>query len=94
MPDVIEQLQIDAQYSHYLARQDADIEAYRRDEALEIPVDLDYAEVGSLSTEARQKLETAQPRTLGAAARISGVTPAAIIALLRHVKRRTFSGRA
>ena len=94
MPEVTEQLEIDAQYIHYLARQDADIEAYRRDEALEIPGDLDYAEVGSLSTEVRQKLESAQPTTLGAAARLSGVTPAAIIALLRYVRRRNFSDRA
>ena len=94
MPEVAEQLEIDAQYSHYLARQDADIEAYRRDEALEIPGDLDYAEVGSLSTEVRQKLESAQPATLGVAARLSGVTPAAIIALLRYVRRRNFSDRA
>ncbi len=93
-PGVAEQLEIDAQYSHYLERQDADIEAYRRDETLEIPVDLDYAEVGSLSTEARQKLEVAQPTTLGAAARLSGVTPAAVIALLRYVKRKSVSDRA
>ncbi|HAT36749.1 MAG TPA: tRNA uridine-5-carboxymethylaminomethyl(34) synthesis enzyme MnmG [Rhodospirillaceae bacterium] len=86
-PEIAEQLETDAQYRHYLARQEADIEAYRRDEALEIPVDLDYAQVGSLSAEVRQKLEAAQPSTLGAAARISGVTPAAVIALLRHVKR-------
>lgn len=86
-PEIAEQLETDAQYHYYLARQEADIEAYRRDEALEIPVDLDYGAVGSLSAEVRQKLEAAQPPTLGAAARISGVTPAAVIALLRHVKR-------
>ena len=57
----------------------------RRSAAL--PADLDYATVGSLSTEIRDKLGAARPATLGAAARISGVTPAALVALLRHVKR-------
>ena len=69
-PAVAEQLEIDAQYRHYLARQDADIDAYRRDEALKLPVGLDYDAIGSLSNEVRQKLKTAKPATLGAAARI------------------------
>ena len=84
---IAEQLEIDAQYRHYIERQDVDIAAYRRDEALSLPVDLNYSDIGSLSNEVRQKLEMARPPTLGSAARISGVTPAAIIALLRHVKR-------
>ena len=87
-PAVVEQLEIDAAYVGYLERQEADICAFRRDEALALPSDLDYANVGSLSNEVRQKLEMARPETLGAAARISGVTPAALIALLRHVKRQ------
>ena len=70
-----------------MARQDADIEAYRRDDQLILPDDLDYGAVGSLSTEIRQKLQDARPRTIGAAARISGVTPAATVALLRYVRR-------
>ena len=53
-----------------------------------IPKDLDYAQVGGLSNEVRQKLEDARPMTLGAASRISGVTPAALTALLGHVKRK------
>ena len=61
--------------------------AFRRDEALVLPKDLDYAAIGSLSTEIRQKLSAARPANLGAASRISGVTPAALVALLRHVKR-------
>jgi len=85
--DVRNQLEIDALYASYIERQDADIRAYRRDEALRLPVDLDYAAVGSLSTEVREKLIEARPSTLGAASRISGVTPAALVALLRHVKR-------
>jgi tRNA uridine 5-carboxymethylaminomethyl modification enzyme len=85
---VAEQLTIDARYEGYLGRQRQDIAAYRRDEALELPTDLDYGAVGSLSTEIRQKLSTHRPATLGHAARISGVTPAALIALLKYVRRR------
>ncbi len=93
-PDIAEQLAIDGLYQGYMARQDADIEAYRRDDQLLLPIDLDYAAVGSLSAEVRQKLETARPRTLGAAARISGVTPAATVALLRYVRRGGTEARA
>ena len=86
-PDVAEQIEIDGRYSGYLARQDADIRAYRRDEALRLPETLDYQAVGGLSAEIRSKLTLARPATLGAAARLSGVTPAALVALLRHVRR-------
>jgi tRNA uridine 5-carboxymethylaminomethyl modification enzyme len=74
-------------YAYYLERQERDIEAFRRDEHLALPRDIDYETIGGLSTEARQRLAGAQPETLGAASRISGVTPAALVALLRHVKR-------
>ncbi len=87
-PDIAEQLEIDARYAGYLERQARDIAAFRRDEALLLPDALDYAAVGSLSAEVRGKLAAARPATLGAAARISGVTPAALVALLQHVKRR------
>ena len=87
-PDVVEQVEIDARYAGYLDRQDAEIRAFRRDESLELPAGLDYGLVGGLSTEIRQKLAAARPRTLGAAGRIDGVTPAALVALLRYVKRR------
>ena len=87
-PTIAEQLAIDARYEGYLVRQRQDIAAYRRDEALELPADLDYAAVGALSNEIRQKLSTHKPATLGQAARISGVTPAALVALLRYVRRR------
>jgi tRNA uridine 5-carboxymethylaminomethyl modification enzyme len=86
-PDIAEQLEIDARYAGYLERQERDIASFRRDEALSLPEDLDYAGVGSLSREIRDKLAAARPATLGAAARISGVTPAALVALLKHVKR-------
>jgi tRNA uridine 5-carboxymethylaminomethyl modification enzyme len=85
---IAEQLEIDARYAGYLDRQARDIAAFRRDEALLLPDMLDYAAVGGLSTEVRGKLTAARPATLGAAARISGVTPAALVALLQYVKRR------
>ncbi|MFZ4069947.1 MAG: tRNA uridine-5-carboxymethylaminomethyl(34) synthesis enzyme MnmG [Caulobacterales bacterium] len=83
-----EQLEIDALYSGYLDRQDADVAAFRRDEDLRLPVDLDYAAVGGLSAEARQKLSATRPTTLGQAGRIEGMTPSALTALLAHVKKR------
>jgi tRNA uridine 5-carboxymethylaminomethyl modification enzyme len=86
-PAIAEQLEIDGRYAGYLDRQEAEIHAFRRDEELVLPGDLDYGAIGSLSTEIRQKLSAARPANLGAASRISGVTPAALIALLRHVKR-------
>ncbi len=85
--DIGEQLTIDSRYAEYLQRQEADIELYRKDEALLLPDGLDYAGIGGLSTEIREKLEFARPATLGAAGRISGVTPAALTALLRFVRR-------
>ena len=87
-PEVAEQVEIDARYAGYLERQERDIATFRRDEALLLPDDLDYAAIGSLSHEICGKLAAARPATLGAAARISGVTPAALVALLRHVRRR------
>ncbi|MHA1538751.1 MAG: tRNA uridine-5-carboxymethylaminomethyl(34) synthesis enzyme MnmG [Alphaproteobacteria bacterium] len=86
-PDIAEQLEIEARYSGYLARQEADIERLRRDEALALPADLDYGGIASLSMEVRGKLSAARPATLGAAGRISGVTPAALTALLGYVRR-------
>ena len=86
-PAVAEQVEIDALYAGYIDRQQADILAFRRDEAVRLPRDLDYARVGGLSNEAREKLERARPETLGQAARIEGVTPGALTAVLAHVKR-------
>jgi tRNA uridine 5-carboxymethylaminomethyl modification enzyme len=89
VPDhAVEQLEIEARYAGYLDRQEADIRAFKRDEDLALPDDLDYAKLPNLSAEIRSKLTTTRPATLGAAARISGVTPAALTALLRHVRRR------
>lgn len=86
-PAILEQVGIDAQYAGYLDRQAADIKAFRRDEELQIPVDLDYGQVHGISAEIRQKLKDARPVTLGQAGRIEGMTPAALTALLIHVKR-------
>lgn len=86
-PGIASQLEADARYAGYLERQDADIRSFRRDEALALPDGLDYEAVGSLSAEIKAKLKAVQPATLGAAGRIPGITPAALIALLRHVKR-------
>lgn len=86
--DIVEQIEIDALYAGYMDRQDADVRAFKADEGLALPDDLDYAAIGSLSAEIRTKLAQHRPATLGQAARIEGVTPAAVVALLRHVKRR------
>ena len=74
-------------YAGYLNRQGADIRAYREDESLILPDTIDYGAIGGLSTEMREKLGRTRPATLGAAARIPGVTPAALTALLHHVRR-------
>jgi len=86
-PAVAEQLEIDAKYDVYLSRQAADVAAYRRDEALVLPDDLDYATVSGLSNEARHKLSTHRPRTIGHASRLEGVTPAALTLLVAHLRR-------
>jgi len=86
-PAVREQIEVDAAYAGYLDRQAADVEAFRRDEALRLPDDLDYATVGGLSNEVRAKLAAVRPQTLGQAGRIEGVTPGALTALLAHVRR-------
>ncbi|WP_269333206.1 tRNA uridine-5-carboxymethylaminomethyl(34) synthesis enzyme MnmG [Futiania mangrovi] len=84
--DAREQVEIDALYKGYLDRQEADIISFRKDEQLQIPADLDYGGVHGLSTEVRHKLAAARPVTLGQAARVDGVTPAALTALLAHVR--------
>ena len=82
-----EQIEIESKYKSYLDRQQVDIDDFKKDEQLILPTDIDYSKVGSLSNEVVEKLTKINPPTLGAASRISGVTPAAVIALLRHVKR-------
>jgi tRNA uridine 5-carboxymethylaminomethyl modification enzyme len=92
--DVVEQLEIDAQYAGYLDRQDADIVAFRRDERWPCPPISIMRAVHGLSTEAIQKLSNIRPGTLGQAARIDGVTPAALTLVLAHVRSRAASRRA
>ncbi len=84
---VARQLEIEALYVRYLDRQEADIKAFRRDEALKIPDDLDFQPIPGLSNEVKAKLQEGRPATLAAAARISGITPAALTVLLAYVKR-------
>ncbi|MDV7339873.1 tRNA uridine-5-carboxymethylaminomethyl(34) synthesis enzyme MnmG [Terasakiella sp. A23] len=84
---VAEQVEIEGRYAGYLERQEADIRAFRRDESLSLPEDLDYLSIEGMSMEVRSKLAEHKPSTLGAAARISGITPAALTALLSYVKR-------
>lgn len=95
-PQAAKQAEIEALYAVYMKRQSADIAALQRDEALELPETIDYAGIKGLSNEVRQKLERVRPGTLGQAARIDGVTPAALTLLLAHVRKRearTESGR-
>jgi tRNA uridine 5-carboxymethylaminomethyl modification enzyme len=87
-PGIAEQMEIEAQYSGYLGRQEADIRAFRRDEGLMLPAEIDYGRILGLSHEVRQKLAAARPATLGQAARVDGVTPAALTTLMIHVKQK------
>ena len=87
-PAIVGQLEIDAAYEVYLSRQAADIAAYRRDESLELPDGIDYAALPGLSNEAKQKLQSIRPRTIGQAGRIDGITPAALTLLVAHLKRK------
>ena len=86
-PRIVEQLETDGHYAAYLSRQEADIEAFRRDEALVLPDAIDFTQVNGLSNEIVQKLTQARPETLGQASRIEGVTPGALTALIAHVRR-------
>lgn len=88
MPDdVYEEIEIEAKYSGYLKRQLADIEVFKKDENLKIRDDIDYSKIGGLSREMVQKLSKVKPMTIGEASRISGVTPAAITALLGYIEK-------
>jgi tRNA uridine 5-carboxymethylaminomethyl modification enzyme len=86
-PKIAAQLETDAKYAVYLDRQAADVESYRRDEALALGDDFDYAALPGLSNEVRHKLTTHKPRTIGQASRIDGITPAALTLLAAHVHR-------
>ena len=81
------QLEVDCRYRGYVDRQQSDIDALRRDEALLIPHDLDYSEIGGLSAESVDILSRHQPQTIGQAGRLPGLTPAAVVAVIRHLRR-------
>ena len=83
---IYEQIDIDAKYSGYLKREYEDIAVFKRDENLKIREDIDYAKIGGLSTEMVQRLSTVRPKTIGEASRITGVTPAAVTAILGYIK--------
>jgi len=82
-----EHLETEALYKGYIERQGRDIAAFRRDEGLRIPSALEYDKIGGISNEVREKLKAVRPATLGQAARIEGVTPGALTALLAHLKK-------
>ncbi len=90
-PEVAEQLEIQCHYDGYIGRQQAEIDRQRDQEAKALPVDFDFARVRGLSTEVQEKLTRVRPQTLGQAARIPGVTPAAVSLLLIHLKRYSAS---
>ena len=86
-PRIAAQLEIDARYAAYVARQDVDVITLRRDEATIIPADFHYFDLPGLSTELRGKLERHRPATIAQAAKIDGMTPAALLILLAHVRK-------
>ena len=87
-PHLHSQLEADYRYAGYVDRQQADIDALRRDEAVTIPAQIDFAAVGGRSAEAKDILRRFQPETIGHANRLPGLTPAAVVAVLRHIKRQ------
>jgi len=88
-PAIAAQLEIDAKYAVYLDRQAEDVAAFRRDESLVLPDDLDFSQIRGLSNEMKQKFTVQRPRTVGQAGRLDGVTPAALTLLAAHVRRGT-----
>ena len=89
--DVAARVEIELKMDGYVRRQQLAIDRAGRDEAVTLPADLEYAAIRALSREAREKLERARPRTLGAAARIPGITPSDIALVSVHVHRLTAS---
>ena len=88
--NIDEQVEIDAHYANYLKRQFHDIAAFKKDESINIPVNIDYDDFSGLSNEIKSKLKLVKPKTLGQALRIDGVTPAAAIILLPFIKKREY----
>lgn len=86
--DVAEQLEIEGRYQGYLARQQQDIEAFQKEEALKIPQDMDYNQIGGLSREIVERLEATKPASIGAMRRMTGITPASVTAVIGHLKKK------
>ena len=86
-PELYGQLEADYRYSGYIMRQQADIDSLRRDEAVLIPAQTDFSSVGGLSAESKDILRRFRPETIGHANRLPGITPAAVVAVLHHIKR-------
>jgi tRNA uridine 5-carboxymethylaminomethyl modification enzyme len=87
--EVAEQIEVQAKYAGYLERQQHEVAQQRAQDARSLPEDFDYANVRGLSAEVREKFQRVRPATIGQAARIPGVTPAAVSLLLIHLKRRS-----
>ena len=87
--EIDEQIEINAHYRGYLKKQKADILAFKRDENLIIPEQIDYDKLSGLSNEVKAKFNEIKPKTMGQALRIDGITPAAVYILLSHVKRKS-----
>ena len=87
--EIKEQVKINAHYKGYMKKQKADILAFKRDESLKIPSDINYDSFSGLSNEVKSKFKQIRPKTLGQALRIDGITPAAVFILLSHLKRKS-----
>ena len=87
--EIDEQIEINSHYRGYLKKQKADILAFKRDENLLIPDNIDYDQFSGLSNEVKAKFNEIRPKTMGQALRIDGITPAAVYILLSHVKRKS-----
>ena len=85
--EIARQIEIEGKYKGYLDRQEADIRLFKKDEELKIPADFDYDRVGGLSIEIKERLKRAQPENIGIASRLAGITPAAVTALIGHLKK-------
>jgi tRNA uridine 5-carboxymethylaminomethyl modification enzyme len=88
------QIETDCRYANYVKRQQADIEAMRRDDALQIPNDIDFSGIGGLSSESIELFNRFKPASIGQANRIAGLTPAAIVCVLRYIRRSSKSTRS
>ena len=87
IPAIAEQLAVDARYAVYVKRQELDIASFRKDEGIAIPSDFAFSALPGLSAELRHKLDRHRPENLGQAARLDGMTPAALMLLLAHLKK-------